>query len=75
MSSEKANKYARDYYRKNAKYRKKKIEERKEYAKNHKKEEATYSRKYYAENPTYRAYKIKYALRYQKAHKKTTRAK
>lgn len=75
MSNESANKYARDYYRKNAKYRKKKIEERKAYAKAHKKDEAAYSRKYYAENPTYRAYKIKYAQRYNRAHKKTTRAK
>lgn len=70
MSSESANKYAREYYRKNAKYRKKKIEERKAYAKSHKKDEAAYSRKYYAEHPNYRRIKIAYARAYNKAHKR-----
>jgi hypothetical protein len=75
MSNESANKYAREYYRKNAKYRKKKIEERKAYAKAHKKDEAAYSRDYYHSHPDYKRYKIAYAMRYNRAHKKTTRAK
>lgn len=70
MSSESANKYAREYYRKNAKYRKKKIEERKAYAKAHKKDEAAYSRDYYHSHPNYRRVKIAYARAYAKAHKR-----
>ena len=59
----------REYYRKNKKYREKKIEDRKEYAQTHKKEEAEYSRKYYHSNPNYRRYKIRYARNYRKSHK------
>lgn len=70
MSNESANKYAREYYRKNAKYRKKKIEERKAYAKAHKKDEAAYSRDYYHSHPNYRRVKIAYAKAYAKAHKR-----
>jgi len=68
-STPKEEKYARDYYRKNKKYRERKIEDRKEDAKAHKKEEAAYSREYYAKNPSYRKYKIAYATAYRKAHK------
>lgn len=69
-STPKEEKYARDYYRKNKKYREKKIEDRKADAKAHKKEEAAYSKEYYAKNPSYRKYKIAYAAAYRKAHKK-----
>lgn len=68
-STPKEEKYARDYYKKNKKYREKKIEDRKADAKAHKKEEASYSREYYAKNPSYRKYKIAYAKAYKKSHK------
>ena len=44
MTTAKEDAYARKYYKTNSKYRKKKIEDRKEYAKSHKKEEAEQSR-------------------------------
>lgn len=69
-STPKEEKYARDYYKKNKKYREKKIEDRKADAKAHKKEEAEYSRRYYAEHSNYRKYKIAYAKAYRKARKK-----
>ena len=63
-------KKARDYYRKNKKYRNEKIESRKEYAKTHKKEEAKQSKSYYWDNPTYRTEKKKQAREYKKKHSK-----
>lgn len=63
-------KYARNYYKKNSKYREKKIQQRKDDYQAHKKEEATYSREYYAKTPSYRRYKIAYAAAYRKSHKK-----
>ena len=69
-STAKEKKYARDYYKKNPKYREKKIEQRSDDYQEHKKQEATYAREYYAKNPSYRRYKIAYAVAYRKAHKK-----
>lgn len=68
-STPKEEKYARDYYRKNKKYREKKIEDRKADAKAHKKEEAAYSKEYYHSHPAYKKYKQAYARAYKKAHK------
>lgn len=69
MSKASENAYARKYYRTHSSYRKKKIEDRKDYASSHKKEEASQSRKYYHENPDYKRYKIRYAKAYQKTHR------
>lgn len=69
MNKQEKAKYARDYYRKNTKYREEKKEDRLKYAKSHKKEEAKQSKKYYWETPKYRAKKKKYARDYKKAHK------
>ena len=64
-------KKARDYYRKNKKYREEKIEQRKEMASKNKKKEAEYSKNYYWNNPEYRKEKKKQAI----ANKKRTRKK
>ncbi len=69
MSKIKENAYARKYYRTHDKYRKKKIQDRKDYASSHKKEEASQSREYYHKTPSYRRWKIKYAQAYQKTHR------
>ena len=74
MSRIKENAYAREYYRTHDKYRRKKIQERKDYASSHKKEEASQSRKYYHETPSYRRYKISYAKAYNKSHKTKKRS-
>lgn len=63
-------KKARDYYRKNKKYKEEKIAQRKEHAKTHKKEEAKQSKKYYWENSEYRKTKQKQAREYKKKHSK-----
>lgn len=63
-------KKARDYYRKNKKYREEKIEQRKEMASKNKKKEAEYSKKYYWDNPTYRTEKKKQAREYKKKNSK-----
>lgn len=70
VNKREANKKARDYYKTHPKYRAKKIEARKQDAKNDKKGEAEYSREYYRKHPQYRAYKISYARNYRKSHKK-----
>lgn len=64
-------KKARDYYRKNKKYREEKIAQRKETASKNKEKEAEYSKKYYWNNPEYRKEKKKQAI----ANKKRTRKK
>lgn len=69
MSRASENAYARKYYRTHSSYRKKKIEDRKEYASSHKKEEASQSRKYYHENPDYRRRRIKQVTQYNRTHK------
>ena len=74
MTTVKEDAYARKYYRTHDKYRKKKIQQRKEYASSHKKEEASQSRKYYHETPSYRRYKISYAKSYNKSHKTKKRS-
>ena len=66
----KENAYARNYYKKNEDYRKKKIRDRAKYAANHKEEEARKSRDYYWDNPSYRSYKKDYAKRYRASHKR-----
>lgn len=63
-------KKARDYYRKNKKYREEKIEQRKEMASKNKKKEAEYSKNYYWENPEYRNTKQKQARDYKKKKSK-----
>lgn len=63
-------KKARDYYRKNKKYKEEKIENRKEYAKTHKKDEAKQSKKYYWENSEYRKTKQKQAREYKRKKSK-----
>lgn len=66
----KANAYARKYYRENKEYREEKIKDRaKEYASD-KKGEAKKSRDYYWANPDYRRRKIEYARQYRKTHKR-----
>lgn len=62
-------KYAREYYRKNAKYRRQRIEDRKEYYHDNQNSQNAYAREYYRKNAKYRKYKIKYAADYKKAHK------
>jgi hypothetical protein len=67
----KANAYARKYYRENKEYREEKIRDRaKEYASD-KKGEAKKSRDYYWANPEYRRYKINYQRKYRQTHKKS----
>lgn len=69
ISKKEANSYARKYYKEHSKYRKKKIEDRKEYYDEHKNQQNAYERKRYWTNPDYRKYKKKYAINYKKAHK------
>ena len=69
MNKTEANKYSRKYYKENSGYRKKKIEQRKEYYQENKKSQAEYAKEYYHKNPQYRQYKISYAKSYRKAHK------
>ena len=61
-------KKARDYYRKNKKYREEKIEQRKEMASKNKKKEAKQSKNYYWENSEYRKTKQKQAREYKRKH-------
>ena len=70
-SSAKEKKIARDYYKSHAKYRREKIEDRKEYYHEHQKSQNAYAREYYRKNPSYRKYKIKYAVNYRKSHSKS----
>lgn len=65
-----ANKYARNYYKTHAKYRKQKIQDRKDYYHEHQKDQNAYERARYRKNPQYRKYKIAYAKAYAKAHRK-----
>lgn len=69
MTTAKEDAYARKYYKTHPKYRKKKIEERKDYAKSHKKEEAAQSREYYHSVSTYRKRRIAQVSAYNKSHK------
>lgn len=69
MTTAKEDAYARRYYKTHSAYRRKKINERKEYAKSHKKEEAAQSREYYHSNSEYRQRRIKQVQRYNKSHK------
>lgn len=70
MSTSKEKKYARDYYKTHPKYRKKKIQQRKDYYHKHQNEQNAYERKRYRKDPTYRKYKVQYARDYQKKKKK-----
>ena len=69
MSKQENNRYARKYYKTHPKYRKQKIEDRKEYYKEHQKAQNAYERKRYHTNQSYRKWKIAYAKAYQKKHK------
>ena len=70
MATAKERKYARTYYKTHAKYRRERIEYRKDYYHEHQKEQNAYERKRYRTNQKYKAYKIAYAKAYQKKHKK-----
>lgn len=69
MNKNEAKKYSRKYYKENPEYRKKKIEQRKDYYHEHQKDQNAYAREYYRKHPSYRKYKIQYARNYRKAHK------
>ena len=69
-SKKERNRKAREYYRKNKKYREQKIQDRKEYYKEHRQSQNAYERKRYRKNPSYRKYKIAYAKAYQKRKKR-----
>lgn len=73
--NKKANAYAREYYRENETYRKKKINDRSKYYASHKEEEAKNSREYYWGNPTYRKRRIAQARAYRLAHSKKRKSK
>lgn len=60
---------SRKYYQTHASYRKKKIEDRKEYYAENRQSQNAYAREYYHSNPSYRRYKIRYARDYRKSHK------
>lgn len=67
MASTKAEeKYARNYYKKNKSYRKKKILDTANEHKRNKTEHNKNAREYYHSNSKYRKYKIAYAKEYQK---------
>ena len=68
-STPKEEAYSRKYYRTHDKYRKKKIQQRKDYASSHKKEEAEQSREYYHSTPSYRRRRILQVKQYNKAHR------
>lgn len=72
-STSKEKQYARKYYKENAKYRREKIEDRKDYAKSHRRKEADYAREYYHSHPQYKKYKQAYARAYKKAHKSSAK--
>lgn len=74
-SKSKVNARARRYYRTHEEYRREKIEDRKEYASTHKKEEARKSREYYHSNPEYRRRRIKQVTAYNQAHKSKRKKK
>lgn len=69
MSTTKEKNYSRKYYKTHPKYRREKIEYRKDYYHDHQKEQNAYERKRYRTNLQYRKYKIAYAKAYQKRRK------
>ena len=69
MTTAKEDAYSRKYYRTHDKYRKKKIQQRKDYASSHKKEEAEQSREYYHSTPSYRKRRIAQVSAYNKTHR------
>lgn len=67
MASTKAEeRYARNYYKKNNAYRKKKIADTSAEHKRNRTEHNKKAREYYHSNSSYRKYKIAYAKEYQK---------
>lgn len=70
MSTTKEKKYSRDYYKTHPKYRREKIQQRKDYYHDNQKEQNAYERKRYRTNQQYRKYKIAYAKAYQKRRKR-----
>ena len=71
MSTTKEKKYSRDYYKTHPRYRKKRIQDRKDYYHDNQKEQNAYERKRYRTNQQYRKYKIAYAKAYQKRRKRS----
>ena len=65
-STKSEEKYAREYYKKNNAYRKKKILDTSAEHKRNRIEHNKKAREYYRSNPNYRKYKIAYAKEYQK---------
>lgn len=63
------NRKERQRYARDSKFREKKIDYRKRYAKQHEEKEERYSREYYREHPEYRKRKIKQATAYQNRRK------
>lgn len=70
MSTAKEKAYSRKYYKDNPKYRRKKIQQRKDYYRENQEEQNAYERKRYRTDPSYRKYKINYAKNYQKNKRK-----
>lgn len=60
---------SRKYYQTHSAYRKKRIEDRKDYYEDHRQSQNAYAREYYRKNPNYRKYKINYARNYRKSHR------
>ena len=58
--------YSREYYKTHPRYRRKKIQDRKDYYHDNQKEQNAYAREYYHKKTSYRKYKIAYAKAYQK---------
>lgn len=71
QSKQEKNKKERIRYKKDKKFREKKIEYRKKYAQAHEQKEEKASREYYREHPEYRRKKIKQAKAYQNRKKRS----
>lgn len=68
-STSQEKKKAREYYKKNPSYRRKKIKETADDHKQHRLEHNRNAREYYHSNTNYRKYKIAYARKYNKGRK------
>ena len=69
MNRSERNAYSRRYYKANPEYRKKKIEHRKKYYREHQKDQNKKERERYQSDAEYTRYKIKYAKKKKKKHK------
>lgn len=70
QSKAEKNRKERLRYKKDKKFREKKIEYRKNYAQEHEVKEERVSREYYREHPAYRKRKIKQAIAWQNRRRK-----